>query len=208
MLLTAGDLLRLGLTVLLAVLAYGRLGTVLRFLFPFRVRHRARPGLPEPEGPAAAGLRRAGFRFLGVRQEDIFRMHGRVAAVFAHPDGRVADLPLSGRLPGAYLITLYDDGRCALTRVGAGRDVVVDRYRSTAMSVSAAVPDLLLRHAESQSALSLGRAPIVAATLEDRLGQAATWYREHARSELIVPALLEGVLFAALLGFSVYLWLV
>jgi len=57
MLLTATDLLRIGLTMLLGVLAYGRLGTLLRFGFPGRVRHRGREGAVEPAGPAAAALR-------------------------------------------------------------------------------------------------------------------------------------------------------
>jgi hypothetical protein len=206
MLLSAVDLLRIGLTLLLAVLAYGRLGTLLRFAFPGRVRHRDRPGAGEPAGPAAAALRAVGFRFLGVRGEAIFRIHGRVAAVYAHPDGRVVDLPLSGQLPGAYVMTIFGDGRCALTWVGTGREVAADRYRSGTVGPGATVRDLLATHAEARAAISLGEPARVVGSLADRLALAELWYREHARVELAVPALLDGALLVGLVGLAVYLW--
>ena len=207
MLVSATDLLRVGLTMLLAILAYGRLGTLLRFAFPGRVRHREQVGAAEPPGPAAAALRAAGFRFLGARAETILRVHGRVAAVYAHPDGRVVDLPLSGQLPGAYVMTIFGDGRCALTRVGAGREVTADRYRSVTVGPGATVRDLLATHAEARAAISLGEPARVVGRLADRLTLAELWYRDHARVELGVPALLEGALLLGLVGLAVYLWI-
>lgn len=206
MVLTAADLLRLGLTLGILLLAYGRLSNVLRFLFPGRVRHRALPALEEVDGPAADALRAEGFRFLGGRQERIFGLHRRVGLVYVHPGGRVVDLPLSGRLSGAYVLTWFEDGRCALTRCGAGRDVEVDRYRSRAVGPGRLLRDLLELHGEVEAGLSLGQDPVVVDDLDGRTDLAASWYREHARTELAVPAAAEGLLLCALAAFGVYLW--
>lgn len=206
MTLTAADLLRIGLTFALLLLVYGRLANLLRFLFPGRVRHEELSALPEPEGPVAAGLRGLGFRYLGGRGERIFGLHRRVAAVYAHPDGRVVDLPPSGELGGGYVLTVYDDDRCVLTRAGAGRDVVADRYRSRAVGRGRSLRELLEVHAESEAAVSLGRAPETVEDLGGRRRLAERWYREHARVELLVPAGAEGLLLGALVAFGIYLW--
>lgn len=207
MTLTAADLLRLGLTLGLCLLAYGRLGNLLRFLLPGRVRHRGLPESPEPEGPVVDALHQLGFRYLGSRSERVLGLHAHVAAVYAHPDGRVVDLPLSGRLGGAYVMTLYEEDRCALTRVGSGREVVADRYRSQAVGRGRSLREVLEVHAESEAAVSLGHAPVVAEDLDGRRRIGERWYREHARSELLLPAAAEGLLFGALVAFGVYLWM-
>lgn len=204
--LTAADLLRLALTVLLLLLAHARLSALLRFLLPFRVRQQVLPDEPEPAGPIAAGLRQQGFRYLGGRREDILRLHGRRAAVYAHPDGRVVDLPLSGRLYGTYVMTMYEDGRCALTRSGAGREVIADRYRSRVLGGGQGLRDLLEAHAESEGAVSLGQEPRRVQSLDDRLALGRAWYAEHARTELAMPAALDGALLAGFLAFGIYLW--
>lgn len=206
MVLTAADFLRLGLTIFLVLLAYARLGNPFRFLLPGRVRHRALDDEPPPEGPVPEGLETRGFRYLGTRRETLLGLPGRVAAVYAHPDGRVVDLPLSGRLPGAYAMTCYETGRCALTRAGAGQDVIRDRYRSRAIGAAKTLRDLLDAHAESESAVSLGEKPRVAVTLEDRLELGRRWYADHARTELLLPAVLDGLLLLAFVAFSIYLW--
>jgi hypothetical protein len=205
--LTAADLLRLALTALLLLLAYARLSALLRFLFPGRVRQRLLPEAPEPVGPIAEGLRQRGFRYLGGRQEDIFRLHGRRAAVYVHPDGRVVDLPHSGQLVGTYIMTLYEDGRGVLTRSGAGREILADRYRSRVLGGSKGLRDLLEAHAESEGAVSLGQTPRRVETLEERRALGRTWYIEHARTELAVPAALDGALLLGFLAFGIYLWL-
>jgi len=206
MVLTAADLLRLGLTIFLVVLGYARLANPLRFLLAGRVRQRALDDEPPPEGPVAEGLETRGFRYLGTRRESLLGLHGRVAAVYAHTDGRVVDLPLSGRLGGAYAMTWYDQGRCALTRTGAGRDVIRDRYRSRAIGAGKTLRDLLEAHAESEASVSLGEKPQVASTLEERLDLGRRWYADHARTELCLPAVLDGLLLAAFVTFSVYVW--
>jgi hypothetical protein len=206
MVLTAADLLRLGLTIFLVLLAYARLANLLRFLLPGRVRQRVLDDAPATEGPVSEGLEARGFRYLGTRRETLLGLHGRVAAVYAHADGRVVDLPLSGRLPGAYAMTFFESGRCALTRAGAGRDVIRDRYRSMAIGAGKTLRDLLETHAESESAVSLGEKARVAATLEDRLELGRRWYADHARTELLLPAILDGLLLAAFVTFSIYLW--
>lgn len=207
MTITAADLLRIGLTLALLLLAYGRLANLLRFLFVGRVRQDLLPSLPEPEGPVAQGLHQLGFRYLGGRMERIFRLHPWVAAVYVHKDGRVVDLPLSGRLWGAYVMTLFEEDRCAMTRVSSGRDVIADRYRSRVLGRGRTLQELLEAHAESEAAVSLGRSPQVAEDLESRRHIALVWYREHARAELLVPAAADGLLLAALLAFGVYLWM-
>ncbi len=206
MVLTATDLLRVGLTLGIALLAYGRLSNVLRFLAPRWVRHRALPELPETPGPLAEALQAAGFRYLGGRTERVLGLHPRIAQVYADEHGRVLDVPLSGRLAGGYLMTVFEDGRCALTRCGAGRDVEVDRYRSRAVGPGRSLRDLLELHAETEASLSLGQPAVPVETLEDRLALARRWYAEHARAELAVPAAAEGLLLLALGVFTGYLW--
>ncbi|MDY0001227.1 MAG: hypothetical protein RBU30_08035 [Polyangia bacterium] len=206
MTLTAADLLRIGLTIGLLIIAYGRLSNLLRFLFPSRVRHKYLVGAPEPEGPVAEELRRQGFKYLGGRLERVLGLHARVAAVYAHPSGRVVDLPFSGRLAGGYVLTLFEGDRCALTRVGAGRDVIADRYRSRAVGRGMNLREVLEVHAESEAAISLGHAPVVVEDMSGRHRQARRWYQEHARTELVLPAGAEGLLLGVLVAFGVYLW--
>ncbi len=207
MVLTAADLLRLGVTIFFVVFGYSRLANPLRFLFAGWVRQRELEDEPAPEGPVGEGLQARGFKYLGARRESLFKLHGRVAAVYAHEDGRVVDLPLSGRLAGAYAMTAYENGRCALTRTGAGRDVVRDRYRSQAIGAGKSLRDLLDAHAESESAVSLAEKPLAARVLEDRLELGRSWYAEHARTELLIPAVLDGLLLTAFVVFSVYIWM-
>ncbi len=152
------------------------------------------------------GLETRGFRYLGTRRETLLGLPSRVAAVYAHADGRVVDLPLSGRMPGAYAMTSYENNRCALTRSGTGQDVVRDRYRSRAIGAGKTLRDLLEAHAESEAAVSLGETPRVATTLEERLDLGRRWYADHARTELLLPAILDGLLLTALVAFSIYLW--
>ncbi|MFH2009978.1 MAG: hypothetical protein ABI333_25505 [bacterium] len=206
MVLTAADLLRFGLMMFLVVLAYGRLANLLRYLFPGQVHHRERKDELPPEGPVAEGLEVQGFRYLGTREEAVFRLHRRLAAVYAHEDGRVVDLPLSGRLHDAYVMTFYEGGRCALTRSGTGRDVIEDRYRSRAIGAGKTLRDLLETHTESQAAVSLGDPPMPVRRLTDRLEVGRRWYAEHARTELLLPAALDGLLLLAFAAFGVYLW--
>lgn len=206
MTLTAADLLRIGLTLGLVVLAYGHLSNLLRFLFPGRVRHEVLPVAPEPEGPVPEALRGLGYRYLGGRRERVFGLHAHVAAVYAHPEGPVVDLPLSGRLVGGYVVTLFEGDRCALTRVGSGREVIADRYRSLAVGRGMSLREVLEAHAESEAAISLGHPPVVVEDLEGRRRLADRWYQEHARTELVLPAGAEGLLLAALVTFGVYLW--
>jgi len=206
MVITAADLLRFGLTGFLVLLAYGRFANLLRYLFPGRVRHRELQAAPPPEGPVVEGLETRGFRYLGARQEAVFRLYRRLAAVYAHEDGRVVDLPLSGRLPNAYVMTYYEGGRCALTRAGTGRDVIEDRYRSRAIGAGKTLRDLLETHAESRAAVSLGEPPVPARELADRLELGRRWYAEHARTELLLPAALDGLLLVAFSAFGSYLW--
>lgn len=206
MTLTAADLFRLGLTIFLVVLAYGRLANPMRFLLPGRVRQAELEDEPPPEGPVVEGLASRGFRYLGTRRETLLGRCGRVAAVYAHADGRVVDLPLTGRIAGAYVMTWYESGRCALTRTGAGREVIRDRYRSRAIGAGKTLRDLLDAHAESEAAVSLGEPARQAASMEDRLALGRAWYGEHARTELLLPALLDGLLLGAFTAFSIYLW--
>ena len=206
MTLTAADLFRIGMTLGLLLLAYGCLSNLLRFLFPGRVRHEGLPAAPEPEGPVAEALRGLGFRYLGGRKEQVFGLHARVAAVYAHPDGRVVDLPLSGRLAGAYVMTLYEEDRCALTRVGSGREVIADRYRSQPVGRGQRLREVLEAHAQAEAAVSLGHSKVVVEDLEGRRRVAARWYGEHARTELWLPAGVEGLLLVAFVVFGVYLW--
>lgn len=206
MVLTVADFFRLGLTIFLVLLAYARLGNPLRFLLAGRVRQRSLDNELPPEGPVVEGLETRGFRYLGTRRETLFGLPSRVAAVFAHGDGRVVDLPLSGRMPGAYAMTSYENGRCALTRTGTGQDVIRDRYRSRAMGTGKTLRDLLEAHAESEAAVSLGEKPRVVTSLEERLELGRRWYADHARTELLLPAILDGLLLLALIAFGVYLW--
>lgn len=206
MVLTAADLLRLGLTIFLVVLGYARLANPLRFLFPGRVKQRELEDELLPDGPVHEGLESRGFRCVGVRRESLLGLHGRVAAVYVHGDGRMVDMPLSGRVSGAYAMTSYENGRCALTRTGAGRDVIRDRYRSQAIGAGKTLRDLLEAHAASEAAVSLGEKAQVAQTLDDRLALGKRWYKEHARTELLIPAVLDGLLLAAFVAFSIYLW--
>lgn len=207
MVVTAADLLRAGLSVAVLVLGYGRLSNVLRFLIPGRVRHRALPDAPDGEGPIIRALHREGYRYLGVRQESILGLHRRTARVYAGPDGRVLDLPPSGRLTGAYAMTWFEGDRCALTRCGAGRDVEADRYRSRALTGSVSLSEMLTVHTEVEASVSLGYPAAQVRTLEDRVALARRWYQEHGRRELLAPALVEGTLLLGLLGFGIYLWL-
>jgi len=206
MVLTAADILRVGLTMFLVLLAYARLGNPLRFLWPGRVKQRTLEDEPAPEGPVPEGLETRGFRYLGTRRETLLGLPSRVAAVYAHEDGRVVDLPLSGRLPGAYAMTSYQNGRCVLTRAGAGRDVIRDRYRSRAIGAGKTLRDLLEAHAESEAAVSLGEQARVATTLEERLELGRRWYADHARTELLLPAILDALLLGAFVAFSIYIW--
>ena len=206
MILTGADLLRGVLTLFLVILAYPRLGNVLRFLLPFRVRHEALPHDPAPDTTMTQALESRGFKFLGWRCEAIFRLQRRVAAIYVHANGQIVDVPSTGRLPGAYALTLYEGGRCALTRAGTGRDVITDRYRSRTVSPSKTLRDLLETHAESEAGVSLGDPVRRITTLEQRLSLGEEWYREHARTELLIPATLDGLLLLAFVVFGVYLW--
>ena len=122
------------------------------------------------------------------------------------PSGRVVDLPLSGRIAGAYVMTFYESGRCAFTRAGSGRDVIRDRYRSRAIGTTRGLRDLLEAHAESEAAVSLGEEAEVVETLEERLALGRRWYAEHGRTELLIPAAMDGVLLVAFVAFAIYLW--
>ncbi len=206
MVLTVADFFRLGLTIFLVILAYARLGNPIRFLLAGRVRHRSLDDESAPEGPVVEGLETRGFRYLGIRRETLLGLPSRVAAVYAHADGRLVDLPPSGRMAGAYAMTSYENGRCALTRTGTGQDVVRDRYRSRAIGTGKTLRDLLEAHAESEAAVSLGDKPRVATSLEERLELGRRWYLDHARTELLLPAVLDGLLLGALIAFGIYLW--
>ena len=66
--------------------------------------------------------------------------------------------------------------------------------------------DLLETHAESEAGVSLGDPVRRITTLEQRLSLGEEWYREHARTELLIPATLDGLLLLAFVVFGVYLW--
>jgi len=66
--------------------------------------------------------------------------------------------------------------------------------------------DLLDLHADQEAGLSLGQTPVAVESLEQRVQLARDWYAEHARSELIVPAVAEGALVAGMLAVCIYLW--
>jgi hypothetical protein len=206
MMFTAADFLRLGLTIFLVLLAYARLANPLRFLWPGRVKQRELEEEPPPEGPVPEGLETRGFRYLGTRRESLLGLPSRVAAVYAHADGRVVDLPLTGRIRGAYAMTSYENGRCVLTRAGAGRDVIRDRYRSRAIGAGKTLRDLLEAHRESEAAVSLGEKARVATNLDERLALGRRWYKDHARTELALPAVLDGLLLIAFVAFAIWLW--
>jgi hypothetical protein len=183
------------------------LGGVLRFLFPKKVTHRALEGLKPPETPAAARLKELGFEHLGSRSESIALLWRHRAFVFVRESRVIAELPPSGRTRGALMLTFWRDGSSALTRVGPGRDVESQSYISVGVSRTSTMGDALETHLRSERTMrSKGedRDPEEVGSIEKRLELASSWYRLHARKELLWPAALGGFLVAGFLAFWIY----
>lgn len=181
-------------------------GPVVVYLCRKRVRHLALEGLSKPKTSIARRLETNGFEFLGWRTESVGVLWRHRSAVFVRENRIVADVPQGSKSQNLYLATFWEDGSCAITRVGTSRQVEDKNYLSRGLSTlrQIKVPNLLAHHYKTEGALGAQGASVPVDSMEKRIELAKQWYQKHSRYELGRPALMGGILSASFLAFWIY----
>ncbi len=192
------------ITIVCLYFIRNHLDPVLRFLFPHRIKHRKLNNFPEPDGDLTKKLKESGFEFLGTRSESIFLLWSHRFSVFVRNRRITADIPPTSNMRGGYLATFWENGECAMTRVGSSRTVSGDDYISKGVSSMSTITSLLAEHYKTEAALEKDKDPITIDSLEKRIDSAKKWYIKNGRTEMARSALLGAILAASFIAFWVY----
>ncbi len=201
---TANGFLGILISIVSVFFIWKHLGPVVRFLWPQRVVHRRLEGVSKPKKRIVDDLESNGFEYLGTRLESIFFLWNHSSSVFVRESRITADIAHHSGLRGSYFATFWDDGACAMTRLGSPRSVKNENYVSQGVSSRTKIPELLAGHYKAEAALGRVDEPVKIDSLDERIRLARKWYAENARNELAGSGLIGGLLAASFIAFWIY----
>lgn len=192
------------ITIVCLYFIRNHLDPVLRFLFPHRINHKKLDNFPKPDADLTKKLEESGFEFLGTRSEAIFLLWSHRFSVFIREGRITADIPPTSNMRGGYLATFWENGGCAMTRVGSTRTVSGDDYISRGVPSMSTITNLLAEHYKTETSLEKDEDPTTIDSVEKRIESAKKWYIRNGRTEMARAAVLGAILAASFIAFWVY----
>lgn len=201
---TATGFLGIIISIVSVFFVWKHLGPVFRFMWPQRIRHSRVDGDSKVQKKIVTDLESNDFEYMGTRLESLFFLWNHRSSVFVRQGRISADIAHHAGLRGSYLATFWEDGACAITRLGSPRSVKDENYVSQGISSMTKIPELLARHYKTEAALGKTEEPVKIDSLDERMRLAEKWYRENGRSESARSGLIGAMLVASFIAFWIY----